>query len=189
MSLMRKLKARWTGFRNTETGSLSIESILTLPTLAWALLAMFSYFDGLRQSNVNIKAAHTMGDLLSRETQQIDGDYLDGMHDVLKFLTRSQGEPRMRVTVVSYDSSDEDYILEWSEVRGGGAALTAETLVEIEERLPQAFGGAQLIVVETAVDHRAPFVFGLSDSTLVNMVVTRLRFVAELTHKDHPPEA
>ncbi|MBJ3761818.1 hypothetical protein ILP92_03525 [Maribius pontilimi] len=179
-----KLKALLARFRRREHGGLSIESVLTLPTLAWALLAMFSYFDGLRQYNVNIKAAHTMGDLLSRETELVDDDYIDGMHDVLKFLVRADGDPRMRISVVAYDSGDDAFELKWSEVRGGGKALTPDSLNEITDRLPQAFGGSQLIVVETAVDHKAPFIFGVGDQTLTNFLVTRLRFVPELGHKD-----
>ena len=144
----------------------------------------FSYFDGLRQYNVNIKAAHTMGDLLSRETELVDDDYIDGMHDVVKFLVRADGDPRMRISVVAYDSGDDAFELKWSEVRGGGKALTPGSLNEITDRLPQAFGGSQLIVVETAVDHKAPFIFGVGDQTLTNFLVTRLRFVPELGHKD-----
>ncbi|SHJ59333.1 hypothetical protein SAMN04488012_11236 [Palleronia salina] len=185
MQIFHPLQRALSRFRRGEAGGLSIESILTLPTLAWALLACFSYFDGLRQYNINIKAAHTMGDLLSRETQVVDDDYIDGMHDVLKFLTRSAAEPRMRISVVAYDGDDDSFELIWSEARGGQAALTEAGLKSIEGRLPMAFGGSQLIVVETSIDHKAPFVFGLSDRTLDNFLVTRLRFVPQLNHEDH----
>lgn len=171
-------------FTRQTDGGLSIESIITLPMLAWALLACFSYFDGLRQANVNIKAAHAIGDLLSRERDAIDDEYMDGVHDVLKFLVRARGEPRMRVTVVSYNSEDEAFQLEWSETRGGGDRITDATLNIIEPRLPDAFGGAQLIVVETATDYTAPFVLGLSNTTLRNTTVTRLRYVPELNWDD-----
>lgn len=174
---------RLAGFLRDTEGSYSIESLLVLPMLIWALLACFSFFDGLRQANVNIKAAHTIGDLLSREGEiSIDPEYMDGIHDVLRFLVQSPTDPRLRVSVVEFDGSEDAFELVWSRARGGIDALTE--IDDLVPHLPDAAGGRQLIVVETRTDYEAPFTMGLSDTTLSNLVVIKPRFAPTLTWND-----
>ena len=55
-----------------EKGSFSVEAILMFPMLVWAFMAMYVFFEGLRESNINLKATYTVADLLSRETDLID---------------------------------------------------------------------------------------------------------------------
>ncbi|RVT84542.1 hypothetical protein DXV76_12760 [Rhodobacteraceae bacterium CCMM004] len=182
--MFRPLTAALSRFGRREHGGMSIESVLVLPMLAWALLACFSYFDGLRQANVGIKATHTIGDLLSRETAPVDAAYMDGMDDVLNFLVRSPNPARMRVTTVTYDGGDEAFELGWSHGTGGAAAFTDADLPLLLPHLPQSAGGDTLIVVETWVDYPAPFVMGLSSRVLTNVIVTRPRFAPQLKWAD-----
>ena len=72
-----------------ERGSFSVEAILMFPMLVWAFMAMFVFFEGLRESNINLKATYTISDLLSRETDLIDQTYLDGMNNIYAWLSRS----------------------------------------------------------------------------------------------------
>ncbi|KKL16072.1 hypothetical protein LCGC14_2499250 [marine sediment metagenome] len=173
-------------FLRCQRGSVAIEGILVLPMLAWALLACFSFFDGLRQANVNIKAAHTIGDMLSREAAQIDLSYMLGAEGLLNFLVAGSDPVRLRVTVVTFSSSDDRFQISWSYATQGAAIITETTLPDLLPHLPLATGGDQLIVVETAVDYSPLFTMGLGKTTLTNTIVTRPRFAPRLTWSGPP---
>ena len=167
-------------FARDQSGSLSIEAVLVLPMLAWVLLACFSYFDGLRQANVNIKAAHTISDMLSRETAQVDAGYMTGLNKVLDFLVYSPNPTALRVTVARYDDEARGFDLRWSHSTGRYPAVTAAGLSRMGDRIPMTADGAEVILVETWMDYHAPFVFGLGDQEIYNFVVTSSRFAPEL---------
>ncbi|KAF0677032.1 TadE/TadG family type IV pilus assembly protein [Profundibacterium mesophilum] len=167
-------------FARREDGSVTIEAILVLPMLAWALLATFSFFDGLRQSNIAAKAAHTVADMLSRETEAVGLDYMTGIERMLAFLSPTGTPPRMRVSVVGWNAATQAFELQWSHASLGSLPIDALRLPELEMHLPQTAGGDHLIVVETATQYSAPFVFGLGDTEFRNVVVTRPRFAPKL---------
>ncbi|WP_099827008.1 TadE/TadG family type IV pilus assembly protein [Oceaniglobus indicus] len=169
--------------RDTE-GSYSIETILLLPMLAWAILAFFSYFDGLRLANVNIKAAHTISDVLSRETAPIGDSYVDGTDRLLKFLVNRPYDTSLRISVYRYDGEDRQFDLVWSKARGLKTALDDTATAAVSQRLPVTANGDTVIVVETWMDYVPPFVMGLSETTLYNFVVTSPRFAPQLKWDD-----
>ncbi len=70
-----------------DAGSVSVETVIIMPILLWVYVATFVIFDGFRTHNQNVKAAYTIGDMLSRETNAIDNAYLEGLSDVFDFLT------------------------------------------------------------------------------------------------------
>jgi Flp pilus assembly protein TadG len=116
-----KLLSRLRRFRNDTTGSMSIEFVLAMPVLFWAFAASFVFFDGYRQSAVNLKAAYTISDLISRETDAINNTYMDSMKNVLNLLVRPSSVTALRVTVVRWDAADNRYYVDWSSDRGFGA--------------------------------------------------------------------
>lgn len=179
---LKRLLTRALRFRTSETGSFSIEAVLVLPLLAWSILSAFSYFDGLRQNNINIKAAHTLSDMLSRETVPIDAEYMDGMQRVLDFLTGQRYDTALRISVFSYDGKDEEFDLQWSQATNGTPALTPDTQDLIEARLPLTAAGDTIIAVETWIDYRALYTYGLDDTVLYQFAATRARYVPQLLY-------
>lgn len=173
-------------FTRRDDGSVTIEAILVLPMLAWALLATFSFFDGLRQSNIAAKAAHMVGDMLSRETEGIGLDYMLGMEKMLGFLSPGTAKPKLRVTVVGWNAVTQAYELKWSHASLGSLPIDVAGLPGLNAHLPQSAGGDQLIVVETATQYSAPFVFGLGDTEFRNVIVTRPRFAPQLRWLEAP---
>lgn len=182
--MLNFVKLRLARFSKGSEGSYSIETILVLPMLAWAILAMFSYFDGLRLSNVNIKASHTISDILSRETDLIDDDYMDSASQLLAFLINRSYPTSLRVSAFKYDEDEAGFDMLWSEARGGYPALTGTFEVAVKNRLPITADGDTVIVVETWMDYRTAFVMGLTDTTLYNFVVTSPRFAPTLLWDD-----
>uniref|UniRef100_UPI0039B5EE2A TadE/TadG family type IV pilus assembly protein n=1 Tax=Silicimonas sp. MF1-12-2 TaxID=3384793 RepID=UPI0039B5EE2A len=79
-------------FRRSEDGSLSIETVFALPMLVWAITATFVFWDAFKTLNVSQKATYTVADMLSRETQAINADYLTGMHELFDYLSSSPGD-------------------------------------------------------------------------------------------------
>ena len=108
-----KLRSAIKRFRE-EKGSFSVEAILMFPILVWAFMGMYVFFEGLRESNINLKATYTISDLLSRETNLIDQNYLNGMNDIYAWLSRSSQPVQMRVTVVRYDELTDSHVTIWS---------------------------------------------------------------------------
>lgn len=183
MTALSFLAHRLRHYRRSERGSFSIEAVLVLPLMAWVILAAFSHFDGLRQNNINIKAAHTLSDMLSRETVPIDAAYVEGMQGVLDFLTGNRFRTALRISVFRYDDADEAFVLQWSEATGTLPGLTEDTQNEIDGSLPATADGDTIIAVETWIDYRAPFTTGLEDTVLYQLASTRARYVPQLVFR------
>ena len=176
------LKSRLHAFARSESGSMSIEAIIWTPLILIALAATFSFHDAFRYKSLNIKAAYTISDALSRETDPIDDAYLDGMVDLLEFLTRSEGPYSLRVTLVNYDANRSKYVADWSQVRGDFVPLTTSDLADMHDRLPNLLHNERVIVVETQTDYQPPFeIPGLNEAGLFyNFGFTRPRFAPKI---------
>lgn len=165
----------------SEKGSISVEAILMFPMLAWAFMAMFVFFEGLRESNINLKATYTVSDLLSRETDLINDDYLNGMNAVYAWLSRATTPVEMRVTVIRYDQSNLNHINVWSRGVNGRADLTQEQVNELlTPHVPIMADAATAIVVETWAMYDPIIDMGLTDTEIYNVVVTAPRFTEQL---------
>lgn len=174
------MTSRFRRFAKDTDGSYSIETVLMLPMLVWAMLAMFSYFDGLKLANINIKAAHTISDVLSRETDPVDRAYIDGTARLLDFLISRNYDKSLRISVFRYDGEDDEFELVWSDARGSIDGFTDADVARISDRLPITADGDTIITVETWLDYRSAFVMGLTDTTLYNFLVTSPRFAPQL---------
>lgn len=177
---MRFFKAFKRNVRD-EKGSISVEAILMFPMLAWAFMAMFVFFEGLRESNINLKATYTVSDLLSRETDLINEDYLDGMNAIYAWLSRSAQPVQMRVTVVRYDQATLNHVNVWSRGINGKPDLQQSQINEfIAPHVPIMADAATAIVVETWALYDPIIDMGLTDTEIYNIVVTSPRFTEQL---------
>ncbi|MGR3513670.1 MAG: TadE/TadG family type IV pilus assembly protein [Paracoccaceae bacterium] len=176
-------------FRKTfrdERGSFSVEAILMFPMLVWAFMAMYVFFEGLRESNINLKATYTVADVLSRETEEIDMRYLNNMNTIYEWLARTDQDTEMRVSVVIWDDVGKKHDLYWSEGVNGREDLTQEMVrTNITPHVPILAHQATAIVVETWVDYTPimdiPIMpIGLRETEIYNIVVTAPRFTDQL---------
>jgi hypothetical protein len=183
---MTKLKLFLNGFRREENGSIAIETVLIIPALFWAYLAMFAIFDSYRQYGMNQKAAYTIADMVSRETTPIDDQYLDGAQEMMRFLTNapSVGEVSIRVSSIRYDADDDLYDLEWSEARGWKPSLSPAQVANWHTRLPVLTDNDRITLVETWVKYDPPFDTGLSDRVVQNFVFTKPRYAPQVLFDD-----
>jgi hypothetical protein len=178
--LFRLARARLRRFAGDVRGSVTVEAVIALPFLFWALMAMLVYFDAYRQSSLNVKAAFTIGDMISREVEPITPAYLDGAVNLFDELARTATPPRMRVTVVRYNQAQNRYFRDWSQQRGGVPVLTDADLLSMANRLPMVPDNERLILVETWSDYIPPFNVGINRQDLYNFVFTRPRFAPQV---------
>ena len=157
-------------------GSVSVEFLLMVPLLFWTYMACYVYFDGFRQSDLNLKAAYAIADMISRETTAVNPDYIDSMEKVLRLMTRAETPLKLRVTVVRWDGTDNRYYVYWSENRGYDAPRTDADMAALASRLPVMPDGEYVILIETKASYEPPFDVGIKTTDLDNFVFTRPRF-------------
>lgn len=178
--LIKQFSSRLKSFAADTRGSISVEFALAMPLMVWAFMAVYVFFDGYRQSAVNLKAAYTIGDLVSRETAIITNDYVDSMHLLMGVLTRSDSPVSLRITVVRWDEDDDRYYVDWSANRGYDLELTNDSIVNIEEKLPFMPDNERVILIETVNTFVPFFQIGMENKELENFVFTRPRFAPQV---------
>lgn len=180
MTIIQQFVRAKQNFAN-ERGSFSVEAVLMFPLLIWAFIAMFVFFEGLRESNINLKATYTVSDLLSRETELIDQDYLDGMNEVYAWLSRSPNDVALRVTVVRYDADSDSHI----KIGSGGVDRDELTQLQVDAwispHVPIMADASTAIVVETWTTFTPILDIGLTETDIYNVIVTAPRFDGQLT--------
>ncbi len=175
-------------FRNfirDERGSFSVEAILMFPLLVWGFMAMYVFFEGLRESNINLKATYTIADVLSRETEEISQTYINNMNTIYAWLARSDDEPKLRMTVVTYDAASDSHLLYCSLADGKEEMVQEWVPVNVTPHVPIMADQASAIVIETWVTYHpimdTPILpIGLNDTEIYNIVVTAPRFTDQL---------
>lgn len=114
-------------FGGETRGSASVELVIVLPLLLWALAATAVFFEGFKARYQSEMAAQTVADILSRETQLFTPDYVDGLNEVFDFLTDSDLPTRLRVSSLIWDSAAQRPRLQWSYGTNGLTPLPANT--------------------------------------------------------------
>lgn len=148
-------------FRNEENGSMSVELVLVVPVLTWALLSTLVYFDTFRAEAISTRATLTLADMYSRETDVITPGYLNSTRSVLRVLTSAEDNPDFRVTVYRYEESTDRFRVVWSRNRGLSPNRNNARLAEVADQLPMMADGDRAILLETRTEYEPPFSVGL----------------------------
>ncbi|KNG92721.1 TadE/TadG family type IV pilus assembly protein [Pseudaestuariivita atlantica] len=177
-----KLNTLFARFRKDEEANLSVEAIILLPVLLWAFMAMFIFFDNFRSHSVAQKAAYTIGDMISRETDYIDPTYMTNAYKLLQFLSESEAaDTSLRVTVVKYNANKDRYQRVWSKKKGAGYEPLNNTQVKkLANKLPNMVHNEQLILVETKTRYDSVSDIGLLGDEVETFVFTRPRFAPQV---------
>ncbi|MEP4197674.1 MAG: hypothetical protein ABJL99_18780 [Aliishimia sp.] len=169
------------GFSREERGSIAVEAVLILPMMFWTYLVIFSSFHAYRTYAVNQKAAYTVGDMISRETNPIDSTYLSGTRELITYMTSAAPDDvSIRVTSVKYDAGGDKYEREWSEAKGFMGAATTTEVVGWADELPVLPDNEVIIVVETSYKYEPPFNVGFYEREVQNFVFTRPRYAPQV---------
>ncbi|MEJ6397769.1 TadE/TadG family type IV pilus assembly protein [Yoonia sp. 208BN28-4] len=182
MSLTKSILARLRRLRRDESGSGTVEMVFMVPLLCWCLLSTISYFHAYRSEHVATKAATTLADMVSRETEYITPSYLNGMRGMLRFLTMSDTVPSYRLTVIMWNEDKNKYVVRWSRERGDKPTLRTSDLPDISNQLPLLKDQERAIIVETWTDYVPQYEYnlGLNEFEFESFIVTRPRFSTQL---------
>lgn len=171
-------------FRRTD-GSITIEAMLALPVLLWAIFASYSFFDAYRQSARNTKATYAVADIISRERNELNVSYINTLYDLVNTMvaTRTPVPINMRITFLTYDGGDDKHLVNWSCVRGtdsdgnGYQQWTDEDVVHLKDHIPVMPNNGNMIVVEATSQYRAPLniTYLTDDYTMSDLVFTHPR--------------
>ena len=169
-------------FSKSEQGGMSVDAMFALPLLVWAVTATFVFFDAFKTLNVGQKATYTVADMLSRETDPIDADYLTTMQEMFSYLSNGTRNQSIRVTVVRMsedaDTGEKFREMVWSQGVGGLSGHT--DLQMVEGRLPDMAVGDQMIVVESTQEWSPAFAVGLASYNIHEYAISRPRFAPQL---------
>lgn len=188
MFLINSAKAALKRFARDEDASLVAEAILVLPALVWWYVGIMVFFHGYEARNVNLKAAYTISDMLSREDGNVNAAYMEGLDNIFDYLTAGHGtNGRIRVTMVrcsdNCDGTDEQRVLrtDWSYATDNMTALTDADMSDYKDVIPLTKLGDRVILMETWVDYEPAWEkVGLNVSEFHNQVVTRPRFLPQI---------
>ena len=172
--------ARLKAFGQDTRGNISVEFVLAMPILFWTFMGTYVFFDGYRQSAVNLKAAYTISDVISRETDAINDDYINSMHELLRLLTRATSPTALRISVIRWSGPDERYYVDWSANRGFPNALDNSNISDLASKLPNMPNAERVILVETSNTFVPLYNVGMENINLDNFVFTRPRFAPQL---------
>lgn len=164
--MMTKLIKR---FRDDESGVISIELLLVIPMLVWALLSTWVYFDAYRAEAISTRAGLTIADVISRENTAVDETYLRNMRNLMRVLTEAEDNPAIRVTSFRYRATGDRYLVVWSASDGMGSDLTDADLESMRGQLPIMANGGRALLIETRTSYSAPFSIGLGPFLETNL--------------------
>ncbi len=184
MKLLSKIRHVIKSVKKNESGSMTVDSVLIFPVLIWTISGSFTFFEGFRQSSINLKAAYTVGDLISRETTTVTDTYVQSMHLLMYRMVEAESPMSLRVSFVVFDKEDDRHYVRWSTTCGDGYAFawTDDNIGTIRNNLPPMPDQDSLIIVETTNKFVPAFGYQWINEgyTFDNFVFTRPRFTNEV---------
>lgn len=184
---LSRLKSLLTRFRKETNGVVTVEMVVTMPLLIWALAATYDYFEIHRHRAVREKATYTIADMFSREQAPVTTAYVDGARDLFNAITNDDDPVQIRVSVVTFDGDTQQYRVVWSRIGGAGALvpLTDSDVQSGAIPLPAMIPGQQLVMVNSLSTFNPAFNVGLSSNMPVETSqFMNLRFAPQLCFED-----
>lgn len=171
-------------FKADETASLTMEFVLILPVLMTWFLGSIIFFDAFNSKATAQRTAHTIADILSRQTAT-NNAFIDDLLEVQNRMLPREQVGWVRVTSIQKDLAGDLSVL-WT--YSTDASATDLEIDDIPEGvLPEIANGESIILVDTSV----PFVpisdwVGFTAATWANRVPTKVRYVEPLPNTDFP---
>ncbi|AMY69987.1 TadE/TadG family type IV pilus assembly protein [Frigidibacter mobilis] len=180
---LRRLHIAVSRFARDSRGSMTVEAALVLPLWIWAYTMSFQFFDAFREQSVNLRAAYTISDMVSREADAVGPAYIESLHDVFDYLTRTSHPTWVRVSSVYYDTTAKVYKRYWSYSTSTAHPAHTDTTIQAEKgRLPNMVLGETVVLVETGMLYEPVFNVGLANMWYTNFIPTRPRFASKVEY-------
>ena len=170
----RSLNQRVRSFLRAETGTVTVESVIILPILFFAVMALFTYFDAYRKQSLALKANYAVADFLSRN-YKYDRQTLEGLDELFEYMSKTGESSWVRVTTVECPATNtltqcNDEVPRKLEFKDGrrlhskasnNSGITGHTKATMREflgpHIPKMYVGESLFVVETVAKYKPMF--------------------------------
>ncbi len=187
---MNALKRQIRRFRSEEDGLVMTEFLIMLPLLVWTFMALFIYWDAFRTINMAQKAAYSVSDVISRQSDITPG-FVNGMQSMTDYLMADSPDVTLRITSVEYDQQPNQHRVLFSMSPGNKLpALNNGSLTPLIPRIPIMADNDSIVIVEASVAYQPGFDVGIVAQTFNSFVVTRPRYARRvcLTTNPCPPQ-
>jgi hypothetical protein len=168
--------------RDDAGGSLVLETIIMLPLLLWALMAMITYWDAFRSINRLEKASFALADTLSRQSEPMPVASVAEWNNVVTYMLSHDQVAQVRVSSYQWVNSRNRFEVRWSRSSDPlRPALTTTTLQPLAGMIPLMADTEFGVLTETWVDYQprleVPFmnVIGVQPTTLSKFIPTPTR--------------
>lgn len=187
------LKKRLSQFRDDTSGNVTVETLIIIPILFWAVTLTWEFFELHRFKSVREKASYVVVDMISREQNGVDTAYLDNTLSLYDEVVRQSGNNQLRVSSIMFRDNDpsidtdDEYIVLWSEVRGEGPIQPIKTseIKDGADFIPSMADQSTLIMIQTLSHYQPAFKVGLGANVPIDThVFTSPRFVAQVNCSD-----
>jgi hypothetical protein len=181
---MTRLKHSIRRFARDEAGgSFIIETVIMLPLLLWALMAMIVYWDAYRSINRLDKANYALADTLSRQNAPMPVASVAKWDDLVNYMLDSDQIAAVRVTSYHWVEDNAQFEVLWSRSVGGSRPeWTTATLQDVASQIPIMDAGEYGILTETWVEYEPSLkvlfmdTVGVGPMTLTKFTPTPARF-------------
>jgi Flp pilus assembly protein TadG len=154
---MMRFRNRIKAFGREEGGSIVLETVVMLPLLIWALLAMVVYWDAFRSVNRLDKATFALSDTLSRLQAPVPNVTVNRWDDFVSYMMNNQHTAQVRVTSYKWVPANNRFEVLWSRSPGNlRPQLTTATLQTLAPRIPMMASNQYGILTETWVAYEPP---------------------------------
>lgn len=169
-------------FARNERGAILLETIIMLPVLIWALMAMAAYWDAYRTVNRQQKAAYAVADVIARQ-RTVTPAYVDAMDNVVNYMLDDGQTVKLRLTSVGWSDGNNRFEVKWSRSPSSlMPALTTATLQPLVGKIPKMTASSTIMLLETELAYEPNINVGVNNAmgvqaqTLKQFIVTRPRF-------------
>lgn len=179
---MKRLLQSFRRFAREDRGAILMETVIMLPVLIWALMAMAAYWDVYRTINRQQKAVYAVADVIARQ-RSVTPAYVDAMDDVVNYMLDDGQTVKLRLTSVGWDEATLKFFVKWSRSPDGKLpALTNATLQALTGKIPAMTASSTVMLLETQLNYKPNIQVaftdnvGVAEQTLTQFIVTRPRF-------------
>jgi hypothetical protein len=179
----RPLSRLFGRFRRDEAGSILAETVVVLPLMVWAAVAMVAYWDVYRTINRVQTASFAILDVVTRQEQINPTTYIPQLDNVVDYFLDDEQTPRLRITVICRDTATNQFRVIWS--RSPGNAMPQLNHASLQPLVPlipvMSAETDRAVIIETEIDYEPTLQLGINawigvgDQVIREFAVQRLR--------------
>lgn len=181
--IVSDIKSRLRRFVHCEDGIMNaLDAALITPLILGCIIGVFSVTDAYRTIHQNVVSTYAIGDIVSRQADDVTPEFLDGLNTLHSMLTRAPERTSLRVSVIHYNYNRDKYEVEWSHADSTDhVPRTTGTLSDITGKIPTLANGESIILVETWMRFTPISNFLIGSFEFSEATVTRPRYSSTIS--------